>query len=940
MNIFLRLIYFISKAYNSAFCLYIKRNLRWQLLLLFSILLPYSASLAATNPITIEVKNVGQDIVFVFHHDNTQILDLKVFGKQVNVSINIPANFELINPNEFKKYAGTIKSIANKQRINFAVNKELKFASIIRGEKLEAIKFAVDKNQAEDLAEIGSAQNDPGAISYLEDNGNHKLFFNTGKDAAVAAFFKGKNLWVVFDQKKFFTFKDQGIFSKFELVPSEKGTVLKMKIEPSFAYAKLERSNFGWVMVFTKAEDKKWYEKDILKPEVVQNDDGFLIKGQFSSVDAITLDHSEIGETLKIIPVSKVGSRVTQAKNTPEYELLKTIQGIAVVFLSDDAKLEVHSDKIKLTTDSNIPDEKTIDANLFPAKIDEYIKLPSILPYLDKNLDIINFNEQKSRLISQAAMSKDEHESYLNNLALARFYFIHGWYQESNEVLKLAKFASEKEFRENLQARFMLAVNHTMMQENLSAKEEYDDLLAYNDIKRVQEIVAWSKYNEFSLGGSPGLINITNLMPKTIALYSDDKYWSLIFGEIEIALLGNDLKLLDKLFKEVKTPKEGNRYSYFLKYYKASYYRKKNQLNLAKQYLRELASQDSDMFTKVRAEFDLIKILSEEGEMKTNEAIKGLERLRYEWRGDQLEYQILLQLASSYRETKDFLNALRTYKYAEDAFNNKISNFYITSEMARIFNDVFLPGGVGEGMDDFSTVALFYEFKALNPIGEQGDDVIISIAKRLVKLDLLENAEDLLRHQITYRLQGSKRVENADNLAIVLMMDKKPSESILVLDETDKDNVSFSEHQYRLRLRARAMVSAEKYAEALAYIKDDITHDAEIIRREALFQAKSWEKYIDQVSSDIESLILKVDNDMAAAQDILRLAISYYMLNVPDKLEAISELVGNRNAVLRDTIDLLVSSSGAVDYRNIDKSLNIDQMKGLLDKYKNQFLSK
>lgn len=72
---------------------------------------PYSAALAATNPIKIEVKNVGQDIVFVFHHDNTQFLIFKVFGKQVNVSINIPTNFELINPNEFKKYAGVIKSI-------------------------------------------------------------------------------------------------------------------------------------------------------------------------------------------------------------------------------------------------------------------------------------------------------------------------------------------------------------------------------------------------------------------------------------------------------------------------------------------------------------------------------------------------------------------------------------------------------------------------------------------------------------------------------------------------------------------------------------------------------------------------------------------------------------------------------------------------------------
>src|SRR5690606_20321390 len=163
------------------------------------------------------------------------------------------------------------------------------------------------------------------------------------------------------------------------------------------------------------------------------------------------------------------------------------------------------------------------------------------------------------------------------------------------------------------------------------------------------------------------------------------------------------------------------------------------------------------------------------------------------WRGDQLEYEILMQLAGYYKDNNGIMNSLRIYQYIQTAFNNKISNFYITSEMARIFNEVFLPGGVAETMDDFSAVALFYEFKELNPIGEQGDDVILGIAKRLVRLDLLENAEDLLRHQIKYRLQGEKRIANADNLAVVLLMNKKPNEAMLILDDTDRDNFSFNE---------------------------------------------------------------------------------------------------------------------------------------------------
>ena len=88
-------------------------------------------------------------------------------------------------------------------------------------------------------------------------------------------------------------------------------------------------------------------------------------------------------------------------------------------------------------------------------------------------------------------------------------------------------------------------------------------------------------------------------------------------------------------------------------------------------------------------------------------------------------------------------------------------------------------------------------------------------------------------------------------------------------------------------------------------------------------------------------MISMVSNkDAPSNQDLLRLSISYYMLNVQDQLVSISRAIGGKNVNLKNTIDLLITSSGAVDYRNLDQSLKIDQMQMLLDKYKNQFLDK
>jgi len=893
----------------------------------------------AAAPIQIEVKVFGKDVIFVFYRDTNQIIDLNFSKQSVVADVNIPIEFKLLNPEKFNKYATSLRSASNKQRIVFQVSQELEYQSVIHGEKLEAIKFrAGHKQEEEDLSKIGSANNDPGAISYRQQADEHILSFKMGNDhSKVAAFFRDKYIWIVFDQKKMFSFKEGGIFSRFEVVPSETGTVMRMRVNPEFTQAKSEKTNSGWDIKVSELEDKNWQAQNVVSPEPLVSEEGFLIRGNFANNEVISFEDPDLGDVISVVPVVTGGIRVATQMDSVEFSLLKSIQGIAVVLYSDDVMVEKGEEALKVVSDTALPEEVLVESNVLLTNIEEYIKLPTILPYLDKNLDIFDFNERKSLLISEASAAKDKFVAFEKNLKLAKFFFMHGWYQESLDSLLIAKKYAYKEFQDSLQARFLAAVNNTMIGNLGAAKEEYDDLLEYNDIKRIAEINLWNNYNEFSIGSVPDSIGFIDNLSKTISLYSDDKYWPLAFAETELALLANDLKSVERIFREVRTPPEGY-YANSLKFYRASYYKKKNQLNLAKQYYRDLTYQDLDMFNKVRAEFELVKIRVAEEEISISEAIEALEGVRYSWRGDQLEYEILMQLANYYRENKDIMSALRAYQYIQLAFNNKVSNFYITSEMARIFNDVFLPGGLGEEMDDFTVVALFYEFKELNPIGEQGDDVILTIAQRLVRLDLLENASDLLRHQINYRLKGEKRVVNADNLAIILMMDKKPHEAIFILDDTDKDNFNFNEHQYRVRLRSKALIQMEKYQEALNYIKDDMSEDAEIIRREAIFQAKNWKKYADLVGSSFEDTISQVGSDQAAAQDILRLAISYYMLGMHDQLVVISNGIGDNNFVLKNTVDLLSTSSGAIDYKNLDKSLDIDQMQTLLNKYKNQFL--
>lgn len=896
----------------------------------------FYAGIVNAEQVKIETKNFGKDVIFVFYHDNDVVMDIKSRGRNVTVTTNIPVEHTNINSDIFNKYASAIRTANNNQLLTFTVNEELKYQSVIVGEKLDAIKFKAEKKVEEDLTKIGEANNDPDAVQYSLKGNNHNLSFNLeSDDTKAAAFMRGKYLWIIYDKQKLFSFSHEGIFSHFAIIPSKSGTVIRIKIEEGFNQAKLNRTKNGWVVSVVPESIEDWKKHLALIPESLIEEDGYLIKGDFANHEIISFEDPEIGDTLKVVPVRSAGSRVMKAQESVDYKILNTLQGVAVSIHNDEVEVNRYDEAIKIVADTELDEYVVIDENVFPGVVEPYLEMPTILPYLDKNLDILDFNERKSYLIREASIA-DEESGFEKNLELAKFYFIHRWYHEAADVMEYAKKRYPDDYIASFSGRFLNAVSHTLKEEYSKAKDEYAALLAYNDIKKIPEVNIWSRYNNYSLGANPGSLMLQNQLQR-INLYSDDKYWQLIFAEIELGLLANDLKAVEKLFKELRNPPAG-KIANSLKYYRANYYRKKGQHNLAKQYFLDLVYRENDLLNSTRAEFDLTKLRLELDEIDLDRAIEVMDNLRFKWRGDQLEYEILLKLATYYRDNQDILNALRTYKYIQSAFANKISNFYVTSEMAKIFNDVFLPNGLRDQMDDFTLVALFYEFKELNPIGEKGDNVILEIARRLVKLDLLENAADLLRHQIRYRLVGEKRVANADNLSIVLMMDKKPREAMMVLDETDKDNFNFEEHQYRIRLRARALIDLENYEESISLLKDDTSSDAGIIRREATFRSKKWSDYVDLVGGDVDLLVDKLNTDEFAAQDILRLAISYYMLGAVDQLQLISALVGSKSPSLKDTIDLMSTSSGQIDVRNLDKSLNIDQMKSLLTKYKNQFL--
>ena len=556
--------------------------------------------------------------------------------------------------------------------------------------------------------------------------------------------------------------------------------------------------------------------------------------------------------------------------------------------------------------------------------------LQSILlsPGLVKNGD--DYLAQENTMVRAVVASVDNPSKFTAQMNLAQFYFVNSMYHEAFGMISLAEI-SDAGKAQHLTFGLMKAVSMVMTAENIDARTIFADLKNnYKNSPSILEVNIWDRYNEYVVGVHPeaiGVIENRNLLEH----YHDEFYWKLMLAELKIANNRKNFKLIDQLLSIAR--KSNDLYiNNNLKFYKAQYYYLQEQNNLAEQLLMEIEANPSSGRDFMMADLQLIKILYEQRKINWISAVQRLHDLRFVWRGDALELKLLMSLALAYNQNGDAINAVRTYKYVLDAFGKQGNNtFFVTSQIVDIYRRIFLSDEMQE-LDDFTVIALFYEFKDFTPIGNDGDRAVLGIARRMLNLDLLDMAIDILQHQVTYRLRGVERIITANHLALVYLMDKKPKEAVRVMEETDKENMNFAGYKQRVELKAKALIDLGKYQEALDYMKDDPSEDAVALRLEAYFKANKWGDYISLSEPILKQKIAAGDVIQGdQSQDVLRLAISYSMLSRTSDLDYLNHNIITENKDLKNVIDFLKDTNKPVNPHSIDKSLNIDRMKSFVD---------
>ncbi|MBX3478245.1 MAG: hypothetical protein KF910_11595 [Brevundimonas sp.] len=286
------------------------------------------------------------------------------------------------------------------------------------------------------------------------------------------------------------------------------------------------------------------------------------------------------------------------------------------------------------------------------------------------------------------------------------------------------------------------------------------------------------------------------------------------------------------------------------------------------------------------ARLGLVRIGLAKGTMKPDAAAAELESLKWRWRGDATELAVIRTLGELYLSQGRYREALDALRGAGKRMAQMPGAADIQQDLSEAFKSLFLDGAA-DGLQPIQALALFYDFRELTPVGADGDEMVRRLARRLIDVDLLKPAAELLKYQADNRLEGVAKAQVATDLAAVYLMDRQPEAALQAIWGSRSTLLPNAMNAERRALEARALMELGRYDHALELLERDNGPAAREVRADvfwkqekwgqaaALYEARLGERYKDgatPLTPDEEARLLRAGVGYSLARDAGALA--------------------------------------------------------------------
>jgi hypothetical protein len=756
-----------------------------------------------------------------------------------------------------------------------------------------------------------------------------KLDFSFAENVGLAMYARAGTHYLVFSQPAAMTLP---VFSDAESARYLRHAAVQKLADGSLVSLNLTdgmmpsimRDGYRWVITVRKQE----VEPDKTVEVVLASADRGEAKASLSLEGAtklITLTDPVVGDVLKVLPTFQANIGIKPAQRYPEFNLLRSQQGVVIQPLADGIKITQANNALTINSSAGLylgknGTEGASDSN----------KSHWLLEFGNPDLLPDDEGYSKKRHALENAVVAEDADKNAARINLAKFYLNQAMTSEAMSVLQLLQEDDPEFFgRKEVSAMAVVAL---LMQQRLEGAElllqgptliEEPEMRLWRGLLRAKQALWAEAAASFSQAPSmpndypaPYRMAIGKAMVRA-AMATEQ------FGQADSRLdeLSKDTDLSDRQQAELTLLRAD-----LLKITQGS----PKALPLWEKIQKD---DDADPPTKIMAELNLTLADTEKGKLPLAEAIEALESFRFAWRGDEVEWAVanklgdLYQTNHQYREAFDlWASLLRAYpqEKALDKIREKLNDMFAT-----LFGNAKDPAAITDNADTklqpLTAAALLGDY--INYLGV--DKVPVELYQewinRLAKVDLLDQAIAAQDALVKNRLQGVERAIGGDRLAELLLMNQMPRQALTALDNSNEANLPAEVATRRGQRRAQANSELGQVRVALSELATDTSPQAARLRARIAWQAGDWptatNAFLSILPAKPKDIGEKLNDEDSAI--LANLAIAATLANRPEILQALRQdwLAAMSETSQANIFNVLTNSKNPQQQRSVASQL-------------------
>jgi hypothetical protein len=704
----------------------------------------------------------------------------------------------------------------------------------------------------------------------------------------AAVFRRGTRVWVVFDAVLPVAYADE---RKAELIPHMPHPAATIFLIPApHGYnPTLSRVGSAWVVDFRDQPQLPQHPVTI-EPRAEPHP-RVQVGLRLPATTPIGVTDPALGERLLVVPNAELGQGVARGMQFVDFDILPTAQGLALAPATEELTIAATAAGVEIGARDGLVLGRVPRGPEKPARALDFAAW-RVAP--EAHL------ATRRRLAAAAAQAPEERRTEAR-LALARFFLAETLATEAHGVLDAIERDDPGVFLEPAPRVLRAAAAFLAGDRDAAA-----GLLAAKMLDGDGDAELWRGALAAASGDWPAAARGFAKSEPVLVSYPKKTRHKLLLLAAEAAVAANEREAARAHLEKVLADAPGDAERGAALMLVAQLHRRQGDVEKALTIWNEVAA-GPDRLAQVRARLERVATLLELDRIPRPDAIRELEALHADWRGDEIEFATLRLLAVQRLKEGDWRGGFAAFRQLRKNFPDHLQGEAVATQAAEAVAELLDSPDFVE-MPALRAFALFEQYREFLPAGAGGDAVAAKLTDRLAAVDLLEQAATVVEGQIANRATDAEKAPLTTRLAALRLRDGKAEVALAALAVPVGEVPAPLALERRL-LEARAQSALGRTDAALALLGDDTARPVDQVRLDILSKAKDW-----KAATPVFARLAPAAGDAlddSGARHVLNWATSAALAGVDGALATIRERYAARldKTPLRADFHLLVDEA-------------------------------